>query len=189
MNLTTIQNFLAETQTAIDALSSTTEGTRQNAENIVNAILEIASNETIERLGWNPIQDSSSTKNYTLKSSTRTLYLNEPVRGNVVVRTNDFEVETSSVKKNIISLNRMVFRGNKLTLTAKRGVSDDLAGLARTKYQSVVHALMYSRLFKEGIIRSRSQGSDTVNYSGFSWLDKRSVDYMFDHLINYTNLE
>ena len=176
MALTTIDNFLAETQVAINALNSDNQAEKDAITAKINLIIKAASNEVIHILGWDPIQSEDKTEKYELTSLTKFLMLKEPVRTTTTIKINGATIDAVIQTKFTIQTPFYATAGSSIEIAGRFGLYDDVAAMEGTPLQSACNALVYQRLFKFGTITARNQGSDSSNYRGDSWLNRSAVD-------------
>lgn len=195
MALTTRDDLLVQTQIQIPELLSTDEAVRQAAENNIDAIIERASQRLISMIGFNPVSVIQASKNFILNTTTSTVQLPEYFRSYSSASITDSGTEltplTPTTPTNTLRFSALLTEGTQLTITAVYGLAENLETLGDqalgARIQQMANALTYTTLFKEGVVRSRNQGSDSTNYGGMSWLDRRAIDDEIQRITPYAN--
>ena len=184
-SLTTIQNVLDQTSVDMPELSSEDATVKKNAEDRINKLIHYASTEVINRIGYDPVQDKESTRNYVKFSASKDVILPEPVRSISSATVNGEEMGVTVMNLNndysfSIRFEREVFDGQEIAITGKFGLVDTLEELQGCPIQSAVNARVWSYMFKNGLIRNTSQGSNTTSFSGDSWMNPSSINSIID---------
>ena len=192
MALTTRDNLLTQASIDIPALSSSDNEVVVTTQERIDYLIDIASQEVIDLVGYNPIQDSDTTNQWKKTGTSYYLLLPNPVRTVTSIRIKrdvgyDFEdideYELSMLvhgSHRCIDTRSLTPDGSFIEINGRFGLADMIDETQLHSIQSAVHAKVWNYLFKEGIVRSTSQGSNTSTFVGETWMSEKNIRRIID---------
>lgn len=161
--LTTIDMLLQDTQIDIKDI-----GTDTNVQDTVNGIINTATREVVERLGYHPVLVKNVTKSFIVQKADYNLILPIPMK-NVTAVTISGGMVNDPQLFSPFSFKQEVFDGNKVNVTADFGLyevdaDNDIDELTGSPIQFATSVIAMHILNKNGIPTSTNQGGISATY-------------------------